>query len=214
MQETPADRLLPAVVERMRAGPTSASSWRPPPWPTPARSAARTTTATTRSWRCCRPTRCRASCPRRSGPCRSSRCSTATPTTSRTSAAASHEALHPLEAAPLPEGQAGRRGPPRGDPPAGHGRRPSGPSPRWPRGPLDEAYNDLQYLVQDNINVHRVVLAWRAWALLDLTGKEHAHTLLRQSVRFCVDEEAQRPQIRLGRAPCEPCCPGCSTSTA
>lgn len=57
------------------------------------------------------------------------------------------------------------------------------------QGPLDEAYNDLQYLVQDNVNVHRVVLAWRAWALLDLTGKEHAHTMLRQSVRYCVDEE-------------------------
>ncbi len=57
------------------------------------------------------------------------------------------------------------------------------------RGPIDEAYNDLLTIVQDNANVHRVVLAWRAWALLDLTGKEHAHTLLRQSVRFCVDEE-------------------------
>jgi hypothetical protein len=57
-------------------------------------------------------------------------------------------------------------------------------------GSLDEAYNDLQYLVQDDTNVHRVVLAWRAWALLDLTGKQYAHTLLRQSVRFCVDEEA------------------------
>jgi hypothetical protein len=55
--------------------------------------------------------------------------------------------------------------------------------------PLDEAYNDLQWLVQDNVNVHRVVLAWRAWALLDLTGKEHAHTMLRQSVRYCVAEE-------------------------
>lgn len=57
-------------------------------------------------------------------------------------------------------------------------------------GPLDQAYNELQYLVQDNFNVHRVVLAWRAWSLLDLTGKEYAHTLLRQSVRYCVDEEA------------------------
>jgi hypothetical protein len=57
------------------------------------------------------------------------------------------------------------------------------------RGPLDETYNKLQYVVQDYIDVHRVVLAWRSWALLDLTGKEHAHTLLRQSVRFCVDEE-------------------------
>jgi hypothetical protein len=57
------------------------------------------------------------------------------------------------------------------------------------RGPLDEAYNDLQYLIQDNYNVHRVVLAWRAWSLLDLAGKEYAHTLLRQSVRYCVQEE-------------------------
>lgn len=57
------------------------------------------------------------------------------------------------------------------------------------RRSLDEAYNDLQFLVQDNVNVHRVVLAWRAWVLLDFTGKEHAHTLLRQSVRYCVQEE-------------------------
>jgi len=58
-------------------------------------------------------------------------------------------------------------------------------------GSLDEAYNDLLYLVHDDVNVHRVVLAWRAWALLDLTGKEQAHTLLRQSVRFCVDGERE-----------------------
>ena len=57
-------------------------------------------------------------------------------------------------------------------------------------GPLGEAYGDLQYLIQDHTNVHRVVLAWRAWALLDLTGKEHAHTMLRQSVRYCVNEES------------------------
>ena len=53
----------------------------------------------------------------------------------------------------------------------------------------DEAYNHLQYTVQDAINVHRVVLAWRAWESLDIVGKEHAVTLLRQSVRFCVNEE-------------------------
>jgi hypothetical protein len=52
-----------------------------------------------------------------------------------------------------------------------------------------EAYNHLQYSIQDAINVHRVVLAWRAWESLDLVGKEHAVTLLRQSVRFCVDED-------------------------
>ena len=54
---------------------------------------------------------------------------------------------------------------------------------------IPDAYNDLQYLVQDYVDVHRVVLAWRAWSLLDLAGKENAHTLLRQSVRFCCDEE-------------------------
>jgi len=55
-----------------------------------------------------------------------------------------------------------------------------------------EAFNHLQYSVRDEINVHRVVLAWRAWSTLDLAGKEHAHTLLRQSVRFCVRAEKNR----------------------
>ncbi len=52
----------------------------------------------------------------------------------------------------------------------------------------DEAFNDLLYSVQDEMNVHRVVLVWRSWATLDLVGKEQAHTLLRQSVRFCCQE--------------------------
>src|SRR5947199_741502 len=46
----------------------------------------------------------------------------------------------------------------------------------------DEALNRLLQTVQDNTEVHRVVLPYRAWDLLDLIGKEHAHTLLRQSV--------------------------------
>lgn len=58
--------------------------------------------------------------------------------------------------------------------------------------PAGEAYNHLQYAVEDEVDVHRVVLAWRAWSTLDLTGKEHAHTLLRQSVRYCVDSERYR----------------------
>ncbi len=57
---------------------------------------------------------------------------------------------------------------------------------------VDDAFNSLQHCIQDEVNVHRVVLAWRAWATLDLTGKEQAVTLLRQSVRFCVDSERQR----------------------
>jgi hypothetical protein len=59
------------------------------------------------------------------------------------------------------------------------------------KGPAGEAYNHLQFAIQDEVDVHRVVLAWRAWAMLDLTGEEHAHTLLRQSVRYCVNTEQQ-----------------------
>src|SRR5205823_4717043 len=57
------------------------------------------------------------------------------------------------------------------------------------REPIGEAYNHLQFAVQDEVDVHRVVLAWRSWALLDVTGKEQAHTLLRQSVRYAVRTE-------------------------
>jgi hypothetical protein len=55
---------------------------------------------------------------------------------------------------------------------------------------LYDAYNDLQHLVQEQPNVHRVVLAWRAWDILQLTGEQYARPLLRQSVRFCVDNRA------------------------
>lgn len=52
-----------------------------------------------------------------------------------------------------------------------------------------QRFVQLQSIIDDDIEVHRVVLAWRAWVLLDFTGIEQAHTLLRQSVRFCVDHE-------------------------
>ena len=55
-----------------------------------------------------------------------------------------------------------------------------------------EAFDALQYAIQDEIDVHRVVLSWRAWTMLDIAGKEHAHTLLRQSVRYCVASEKDR----------------------
>ena len=57
---------------------------------------------------------------------------------------------------------------------------------------LDEAYRQLQMCIEDEVDVHRVVLSWRAWETLDLTGKDQALTLLRQSVRYCVDAENQR----------------------
>ncbi len=52
------------------------------------------------------------------------------------------------------------------------------------------AFNELLYAVHDNTEVHRIVLPYRAWDLLDIVGKEHAHTLLRQSVRYCVKAES------------------------
>ena len=59
----------------------------------------------------------------------------------------------------------------------------------------DDAFNHILYSVEDDINVHRVVLAWRAWAMLDFAGKEHAHTLLRQTVLFCCNENRNGQRI-------------------
>ncbi len=55
-----------------------------------------------------------------------------------------------------------------------------------------EAFNDLLVTVQDQLDVHRTVLPYRAWDLLDIIGPEHAHTMLRQSVRYCVKAEPGR----------------------
>lgn len=56
-------------------------------------------------------------------------------------------------------------------------------------GSADAAYNELLTLVEDGAEVHRVVLAYRAWDMLQLVGKEHAQTMLRQSVHYCVKNE-------------------------
>jgi hypothetical protein len=52
--------------------------------------------------------------------------------------------------------------------------------------PLD----DLLLRVEDRGDVHTTVLVWRAWETLEFTGPEHSHTLLRQSVRHCITEDA------------------------
>lgn len=64
------------------------------------------------------------------------------------------------------------------------------------QGSPEEAFNELLLAVQYESEVHRVVLPYRAWALLDLVGREHAHTLLRQSVRYCVDNETPKYNAR------------------
>ncbi len=95
------------------------------------------------------------------------------------------EAIHPIVPAKLPQ-----------DRPGGELLRDTfrkgdiGPAERTfaalTEGPRGDAYNHLQFCVHDEIDVHRVVLSWRAWATIDLVGKENALTLLRQSLRFCV----------------------------
>jgi hypothetical protein len=60
------------------------------------------------------------------------------------------------------------------------------------------ALDELLYTVQDHTEVHRVVLPYRAWDLLDLIGKEQAHTLLRQSVRYCVRAESWPKSVKQG----------------
>ncbi|HJZ57163.1 MAG TPA: hypothetical protein VKE74_19490 [Gemmataceae bacterium] len=58
--------------------------------------------------------------------------------------------------------------------------------------------------VEDNHDVHTVVLPWRAYAMLDVVGRDHAVTLLRQSVRQtakqCADSKAREAQMATIRA--------------
>ena len=58
-------------------------------------------------------------------------------------------------------------------------------------GKAGEAFNQILWAVQDNTEVHRVVLPYRSWDLLGLIGQEHAHTLLRQSLHYCVKSERE-----------------------
>ncbi len=54
------------------------------------------------------------------------------------------------------------------------------------RGKLDDAFNELLPSVQEELEVHRVVLPHRAWTLAGIIGMNHAQVLLRQSVHYCV----------------------------
>jgi len=100
------------------------------------------------------------------------------------------EALHPVAPAPLPK-----------DRPGGEVLREATRAHDVDRaervlaalakGSVDELFNQLQMSIQDEVDVHRIVLPWRAWVMLELTGKEHALTLFRQSVRHCIDQQVE-----------------------
>jgi hypothetical protein len=98
-----------------------------------------------------------------------------------------NEALHPVKPIPLPDkgvpGEVVRDTAHRGDRQTAEGYFAT-----LAQGSPEDAFNHVLYCVHDDVNVHRVVLAWRAWAMLDFTGPEPAHTLLRQSINFCCDE--------------------------
>lgn len=66
------------------------------------------------------------------------------------------------------------------------------------QGAPADALNELLFTVQEHTEVHRVVLPYRAWDLLDLIGPEQAHTLLRQSVRYCVRAEFWPKSVNQG----------------
>jgi hypothetical protein len=66
---------------------------------------------------------------------------------------------------------------------------------------LDEAFNALQPVMQDDINVHRFVFAHRTRGLADLLGKDYAYTILRQCVRFCCEHERSRIASKRAESP-------------
>ena len=66
---------------------------------------------------------------------------------------------------------------------------------------LDDMFNILQPAMQDDINVHRFVFAHRTYGLASLLGKDHAYTILRQCVRFCVNHEQGRKKHNSPESP-------------
>jgi hypothetical protein len=59
-------------------------------------------------------------------------------------------------------------------------------------GDRQSALDALIPRIQDNPEVHRTVLPYRAWDMQEIVGTEHALTLLRQSLRYCLRSESRR----------------------
>ena len=71
-------------------------------------------------------------------------------------------------------------------------------------GSPEDALNAAILGVEDNHDVHSAVMPWRAWVMLDFVGKDHAITMLRQSVRQtakrCADSNHKGDQLAQTRA--------------
>ena len=64
------------------------------------------------------------------------------------------------------------------------------------QGKPQDALDSLLVEVDDATEVHRVVLVSRAWDLINFVGAERAHTMLRQSVHYCVKAEGNPNQAK------------------
>jgi hypothetical protein len=105
---------------------------------------------------------------------------------------ASREKLHPVQAGEVPAGRVGGevlRDSVRSNP--NNAQQPERNFAAM-AGTADDALNNVLYAVQDGAEVHRTVLPYRAWDLMSIIGRDHAHTLLRQSLRYCVKQESPR----------------------
>lgn len=56
------------------------------------------------------------------------------------------------------------------------------------RTSAEDALDAVLLGVEDTHDVHTIVMPWRAYAMLDVVGRDHAVTLLRQSVRQCAKQ--------------------------
>src|SRR5262249_54571810 len=63
----------------------------------------------------------------------------------------------------------------------------------------DQAFNEVQLILQDATEVHRVVMVSRSWDLVNLIGTDQAHTLLRQSVHYCIKNEPWSAKYAAGQ---------------
>jgi hypothetical protein len=64
------------------------------------------------------------------------------------------------------------------------------------KGSAEDALNHLIVMADDATEVHRTVLVSRSWELLGFVGTDKAHTLLRQSVHYCVKAERNGSQAK------------------
>jgi hypothetical protein len=60
----------------------------------------------------------------------------------------------------------------------------------------EDALNAILPTVQEATEVHRTVMPYRAWDLLPIVGREQAHTMLRQSVHYCVNAEKHERSVQ------------------